>query len=260
VPIYAVLNQKGGVGKSTTVANLSHALAMRGKKVLAVDFDHQSSLTDFLGVDPDVLEVTIHDLLFDRSLKAKDVIISNVRPNLDLLPSNMQLASAEMALFSRIAREYALKNCLEPVLHDYDYILIDCQPSLGLLAINAMAVADGVIAPVLCAYPSMRGLKQLMEAMEETRLNINPSLELSGVLITFYNKITRHSQEILVRLREFFGDKAFETVIPTTVRFQESPIDGKTIFEYMPTSAGASAYRELAEEVLQREKATTRSA
>jgi chromosome partitioning protein len=246
MPCYALANQKGGTGKTTTAVNLGAALAEMGKKVLLVDLDPQASLSASLGIVPEELEKTIYHALFQDGINLKDVSLK-IRPHLDLVPANRDLAVGEFLLREGGTKE-ALKESLTKL--KYDFILIDCPPSLGMLTIAALATAEGVIIPLSCSFLSLRGLSQLTESIKRVKEELNPKLELSGILLTHFDRRTRHSKEVVDRVRQFYGEKVFKTLIPRTVRFQEAPVLGQSILEYAPSSPGALAYRELGKEVL----------
>ena len=248
--VVALCNQKGGVGKTTTTINLGAALADYGRRVLLVDFDPQGALSDGLGIRADKLEMSVYNLVMEPGVEATDLLIDTPVPGMDLLPSNIDLSAAELQLVSEVAREHALSRALKPLLPDYDIVLIDCQPSLGMLTINALTAAHGVIIPVECEYFALRGVALLMDTIEKVQHRINPDLEIEGVLATRYDARTVHGREILERLVEGFGEKLFHTVVGRTVRFPETTVEGLPITSYAPTSPGAKAYRQLAREVL----------
>jgi chromosome partitioning protein len=245
-------NQKGGVGKTTSTINLGAALAEIGRRVLLVDLDPQGALSVGLGVNPLQLDRTVYNLLMERSVTADDVMLKTHVPGMDLLPSNIDLSAAEIQLVGEVAREQTLLRALAPVREDYDIILIDCQPSLGLLTVNALTAANGVIIPLECEYFALRGVALLVDTIEKIRERLNPQLQLEGVLATMYDARTLHGREVLARLVEAFGDRVFHTVINRTVKFPETTVAGEPITTYAPTSSGAIAYRDLAKEVLAR--------
>jgi chromosome partitioning protein len=250
--VAAVCNQKGGVGKTTTTINLGAALAEHGRRVLLVDFDPQGALSVGLGIQPHELDATIYNLLMERGLSAHDVLIKTNVDGMDLLPSNIDLSGAEVQLVHEVGREFVLGRVLQPVLADYDIVLIDCQPSLGLLTVNALACADGVIVPLECEYFALRGVALLMETIDKVSSRISPKLVLDGLLATMYDSRTLHTREVLAGVVKGFGDKVYHTVISRTVRFPDATVAGEPITRFDPTSNGAQAYRELAKEVLDR--------
>ena len=250
--IVAVCNQKGGVGKTTTTINLGAALAERGRKMLLVDFDPQGALSVGLGIQPHDIDSTVYNLLMERGVKARDVIFETTVPNLDLLPSNIDLSGAEVQLVHEVGREYILGGVLKDVVPEYDYIMIDCQPSLGLLTINALACADGVLIPLECEYFAMRGVALLQETIDKVSRRLNQKLQIDGLLGTMYDSRTLHTREVLTNIVNGFGDKVFHTVISRTVKFPDATVAGEPITRFDPGSMGASSYRELAKEVLER--------
>jgi chromosome partitioning protein len=244
--VIAFANQKGGVAKTTTTLNLGVALVERGKRVLCVDLDPQSNLTMSQGVDPDELERTMFDVLVHKT-PIEDVILHR---EIDLAASSIDLAGAELALSSMIGRERALQKALLPVRGRYDYVLIDTPPSLGLLTINALTAADGVIVPVQCEYLSLRGLIQLENTLTMIRENLNPDVRIAGILPTMFDGRTLHSREAVEILQENFGDLVFETKIRKTIRYAEAPVKGTSVLKYDSKGKAAKAYRDLAGEVL----------
>ncbi|MFL6240439.1 MAG: ParA family protein [Actinomycetes bacterium] len=250
--VLALCNQKGGVGKTTTTINLGAALADYGRRVLLVDLDPQGALSVGLGVNYQELDRTVYNLLMQRDAVVDDVLLKTNVPGMDLVPSNIDLSAAEVQLVGEVAREQALRRVLEPVLPDYDFILLDCQPSLGLLTVNALTAAEGVIVPLECEFFALRGVALLIQTIDKVRERLNPRLEVKGVLATMYDARTLHSREVLARLVEAFGDRTFHTVINRTVRFPETTVAGEPITTYAPSSLGATAYRQLAKEVLVR--------
>jgi chromosome partitioning protein len=256
--VIALCNQKGGVGKTTSTINLGAALTEFGRRVLIVDFDPQGALSVGLGMPAHMLEKTIYNVIIERSITIGDAIIRTGVDNLDLLPSNIDLSAAEVQLVAEVGREHTLVRALRPVIDVYDYILIDCQPSLGLLTVNALAAADGVLIPLECEYFSMRGVALLTDTIEKVRERLNPRLEITGILPTMYDPRTVHSREVMARVVERFGDIVFDAVINRTVRFPETTVAGAPITVWAPRSAGAKAYRLLAREVIAREVVTAR--
>jgi chromosome partitioning protein len=250
--VIAVANQKGGVGKTTSTINLGAALAEYGRRVLLVDFDPQGALSVGLGVQAHELETTIYNLLMERGVEIHDVIRPSGVPGMDLLPSNIDLSAAEVQLVNEVAREQTLARALAPALPDYDLVLIDCQPSLGLLTVNALTAADGVIIPLECEFFSLRGVALLIDTIEKVRERLNPRLHIEGILATMYDSRTVHGREVFARVVEAFGDTVFDTVITRTVRFPETTVAGEPITTWAPSSSGALQYRALAKEVLAR--------
>jgi len=250
--IIALCNQKGGVGKTTSTINLGAALAELGRRVLLVDFDPQGALSVGLGVQPHQLDRTVYNLLMERGVSVDDILLKTGVAGMDLLPSNIDLSAAEVQLVGEVAREQALARVLAAVIDDYDYVLIDCQPSLGLLTVNALTAAHGVIIPLECEFFSLRGVALLIDTVEKVRERLNPRLKLDGILATMYDGRTLHGREVFARVVEAFGDDVFDTVISRTVRFPETTVAGEPITTWAPTSPGATAYRNLAREVLAR--------
>jgi chromosome partitioning protein len=253
--VIAVANQKGGVGKTTSTINLGATLAEYGRRVLLVDFDPQGALSVGLGIHPHQLEHTIHNLLIGNAAKIHDVILETRVSGMDLLPSNIDLSAAEVQLVTEVGREHALARAIRPVLNDYDMILIDCQPSLGLLTINALACAHSVLIPLECEYFSLRGVALLIDTIDKVRDRLNPALEISGILATMYDPRTLHTREVRDRVLEAFGDLVFDATINRTVRFPETTVAGEPITTWASSSPGAQAYRLLAREVIAREAA-----
>jgi chromosome partitioning protein len=250
--VVAICNQKGGVGKTTSTINLGAALAEYGRRVLLVDFDPQGALSVGLGVASHHLNWTIYNLIMEQSVPVAEVIRSTSVTGMDLLPSNIDLSAAEVQLVTEVGREQALGRTLRPLLPHYDFILVDCQPSLGLLTINALACADGVLIPLECEYFSLRGVALLMDTIDKVRERLNPKLEITGILATMYDPRTLHAREVMARVVEAFGDIVFDAVISRTVRFPETTVAGEPITRWAPKSAGAKAYRALAREVIAR--------
>ncbi|ADG88207.1 Cobyrinic acid ac-diamide synthase [Thermobispora bispora DSM 43833] len=251
--VVAMVNQKGGVGKTTTTINLGAALAEVGQKVLLVDFDPQGALSVGLGIDPRVLETTIYDLVMeDPDVTVEDVLLDTPVENMQLLPSNIDLSGAEIRLVNEVAREYALQRALQPLLPHYDIVLIDCQPSLGLLTVNALACAHSVIIPLECEFFALRGVALLMETISKVQERVNKNLQIDGLLATMYDPRTLHAREVLQTIMQGFGDKVFHTVINRTVRFPDATLAGEPITIFDPGSMGAAAYRDLARELLAR--------
>ncbi len=250
--IVAMCNQKGGVGKTTSTINLGAALVEHGRRVLLVDLDPQGALSVGLGIQSQQLERTVYNALMERHTTLRDVIVRNVGHvrGLDLAPSNIDLSAAEVQLVSEVAREQSLLRVLAEVRQEYDYVLIDCQPSLGLLTVNALTAAQGVIIPLECEFFSLRGVALLVDTIDKVKERLNPSLEVDGILATMYDSRTVHAREVFSRVVEAFGDTVFQTVITRTVRFPETTVAGQPITTWASTSTGAQAYRDLAKEVL----------
>ena len=253
--VLAVCNQKGGVGKTTTTINLGAALAEYGRRVLLVDGDPQGALSVGLGMNPMMFDLTLYDLLMSGDANPADVVSKTNVDGLDLIPSNTDLSAAEVRLVSEVGREHAMARALKPLLSSYDFILIDCQPSLGLLTVNALSAADGVLVPLECEYFALRGVALLMETIDKVRDRLNDRLELAGILATMYDGRTLHGREVLERVVEAFPDHVFHTVISRTVRFPETTSAGEPITSYASNSPGAASYRALARELLVRRPA-----
>jgi chromosome partitioning protein len=250
--IVAVCNQKGGVGKTTTTINLGAALAEQGRRILLVDFDPQGALSVGLGIQPHELDATIYNLLLESNISASDVVIKTGVDGMDLLPSNIDLSGAEVQLVHEVGREFVLGRVLQSVVPDYDIILIDCQPSLGLLTVNALACADGVIVPLECEYFALRGVALLKDTIQKVSTRISPKLVVDGLLATMYDSRTLHTREVLAEVVRGFGEQVYHTVISRTVRFPDATVAGEPITSFDPTCNGAYAYRRLAKEVLHR--------
>jgi chromosome partitioning protein len=250
--VVALCNQKGGVGKTTTTINLGAALAEYGQRVLLVDFDPQASMTVGLGFNPHDMQTTIYHVMMEREVSVTDAIVQTSVPGLDLVPSNIDFAGAEMQLINEVGREQVLDRALRPARKVYDVILIDCQPSLGLLTVNALAASAGVIVPLECEYFALRGVALLKGTIDKVQDRINPDLEIIGLLGTMYDGRTLHSREVLATLVDGWGDSVFHTVIRRTVKFSEATVAGEPLLAYAGDSGGADSYRQLAREVVTR--------
>lgn len=250
--VIALCNQKGGVGKTTTTLNLGAALAEYGRRVLLVDLDPQGALSAGLGVPAHELDRTIYNLMLERNTSITDVLIPTRIPGMDLLPANIDLSAAEVQLINEVGREHTLSRALRPMLHEYDYVLIDCQPSLGLLTVNALACAHGVIMPVAAEFFSLRGVALLVDTIDKVKDRINPDLEVDGVLVTMFDGRTVHARDVVAMLVQRFGDDVYDTVVSRTVKFPETTVAGEPITTYAPTSPAAEAFRTLAREVIAR--------
>ena len=249
--IIALCNQKGGVGKTTSTINLAAALAVYGRRVLAVDFDPQGALSAGLGI-PTHDVPTVYELLLNTNRDPREVIISSSVEGLDVLPANIDLSAAEVHLVNEVARETILTRVLRHVVDDYDVILIDCQPSLGLLTVNALTASHGVLIPMECEFFALRGVALLVETIDKVRDRLNPAIRLDGVLATMYDARTLHSREVLERVVDAFGDDVLETVIGRTVKFPDASVSGMPITEFAPEHAAAQAYLRLARELVSR--------
>ena len=248
--VVAVANQKGGVGKTTTAVNLSAYLAL-GLRVLLIDLDPQANATSSLGIDPSGVELSTYDALIGQA-QLSQTIVSSGRTQLDLVPASRALTGAQVELVELPGREHRLRTALSQVRSDYDVVLIDCPPSLGILTLNALVATDLLLAPVQCEYLALEGVAQLMETIDLVRATLNPRLELLGMLMTMYDPRTRLSTQVVDEVRRHFPQHTFETVIPRSVRLSEAPSYGKPVLEYEPTSRGAGAYADLAQELIRR--------
>lgn len=249
--ILAISNQKGGVGKTSTAVNLSYGLAQKGKKVLICDVDAQGNATTGLGVEKSTLKASVYDVLIGNS-EAKNAIVKTKFENLDILPSSIDLAGAEVELVSMQKREKRLLFALEKVKDNYDFIILDCPPAIGLLTINALAASDGVIIPIQSEYYALEGLSQLVNTVKLVKKALNPNLEIEGVLITMYDGRALISRQIREEILKFFGDKVFDTVIPRNIRVSEAPSYGVPVMVHDKRSRGAISYSALVEEYLGR--------
>ncbi|MCY1158181.1 MAG: ParA family protein [Citricoccus sp.] len=250
--IISMVNQKGGVGKTTSTINLGAALAGYGRKVLMVDFDPQGALSAGLGVSPHELDTTIYNVMMERSVTARDALVETEFENIDLLPANIDLSAAEVQLVNEVAREQVLERSLRQVRDDYDVILIDCQPSLGLLTVNALTASHGVIIPLTAEFFALRAVALLVETIEKIQDRINPDLQVDGVLATMFDARTLHSKEVVGRLVEAFGDRVFETVIKRSIKFADATVAAEPITAFAEKHEGAKAYRTLARELIWR--------
>jgi chromosome partitioning protein len=250
--IISMVNQKGGVGKTTSTINLGAALAGYGRKVLMVDFDPQGALSAGLGVSPHELDTTIYNVMMERSVSARDALVQTEFEGIDLLPANIDLSAAEVQLVNEVAREQVLERVLRQVRDDYDVVLIDCQPSLGLLTVNALTASHGVIIPLTAEFFALRAVALLVETIEKIQDRINPDLQVDGVLATMFDARTLHSKEVVGRLVEAFGDRVFETVIKRSIKFADATVAAEPITAFAEKHEGAKAYRTLARELIWR--------
>lgn len=249
VRVIAVANQKGGVGKTTTAVNLSSCLALLGAKVLLIDVDPQGNSTSGLGIDKSTVKRCIYDCLVN-DVPIEDVVIDTKVENLKLLPATIQLAGAEVELVSVLARENMLKRALEKIKYRFDFVIMDCPPSLGLLTINALTAATSVLVPIQCEFYALEGLSQLMRTVGLVQKSLNPSLQLEGVVLTMFDARTNLSIQVVDEVKNHFRNKVYHTIIPRNIRLSEAPSHGKPIVQYDPKSRGAEVYMELAKEVL----------
>ncbi|KRM24281.1 ParA family protein [Latilactobacillus graminis] len=247
--VISIANQKGGVGKTTTTINLGACLADAGNRVLIIDSDAQGNATSGIGVQKAQVEKDIYDVLVDE-FPLKDTIIKTAHKNLDIVPATIQLAGAEIELTSQMAREMRLKLGLEPVLNEYEYVLIDCPPSLGQLSINAFTASNAIMIPVQSEYYALEGLSQLLNTVRLVQKHFNPNLAIEGVLLTMYDARTNLGAQVIEEVRKYFGDRVYDTIVPRNTRLAEAPSHGMAIIDYDPKSRGAEVYQNLAKEVL----------
>lgn len=249
--IIAIINQKGGVGKSTTAINLGAALGEMGKQVLLVDLDPQGNCSSGLGVEKGLIQQCIYDVLLN-DVPLEEVIIPDIAEGLDIAPATINLAGAEVELVSEMARENRLKDAVGGMRGKYDFILIDCPPSLGLLTVNALVAADKLLIPIQCEFYALEGVTKLLESMKRVKSRLNPSIDIFGVLMTMYDGHTNLSKQVVEEVRNYFGDKVFDMVIPRTVKLSEAPSYQQPITQYEPNGKGSIAYMEVAKEVIER--------
>ena len=251
--IIAIANQKGGVGKTTTAINLSSCLADKGQKVLSIDMDPQGNMTSGLGVDKDEVEKTVYDLIIGEA-EIDEVIQKNVMDNLDVIPTNIDLSAAEIELIGIDDKEFIVRNAVHKVKDNYDYIIIDCPPSLSMLTINAMTTADSVLVPIQCEYYALEGLSQLIHTVQLVKERLNPVLKIEGVVFTMYDARTNLSLQVVENVKDNLQQNIYKTIIPRNIRLAEAPSYGMPINKYDPKSAGSDAYMRLADEVINREE------
>lgn len=250
----AIFNQKGGVGKTTTNINLSACLAMKGKKVLVVDIDPQGNTTSGIGLVKRKLQYTIYDVIVNKDFDISKAILHTKTEGLDILPASVDLAGAEIELVNLEGRERRLKKAIDKVKPLYDFVFIDCPPSLGLLTINSLTAVDSVLIPIQCEFYALEGVSQLMSTVEMVRKNMNPNIEIEGVILSMFDGRTNLSLQVVQEVKKYFGSKVFSTIIPRNVRLAEAPSYGLPIVKYDPKSKGAKAYQQFASELLRRER------
>lgn len=250
----AIFNQKGGVGKTTTNINLAACLAMKGKKILILDIDPQGNTTSGVGISKKNLEITTHEILIEDNYDPEDAILSTGVENLDIIPASVQLAGAEVELIELAGREKRLKRAIDVLKPKYDYIFIDCPPSLGILTINSLTAVDSVLIPIQCEFYALEGVSQLMSTIDIVQRNMNPYLEIQGVILSMFDGRTNLSMQVVEEVKKYFKEKVYTTVIPRNVRLAEAPSHGMPVIQYDPKSSGAIAYMEFAEEFLSDEE------
>ena len=250
--IIAIANQKGGVGKTTTAINLSASLAEKGRKVLAIDMDPQGNMSSGLGLEKNSIDGTIYDMIIGEA-DVEEVIHKNTIENLDILPSNVDLSAVEIEMIDVENKEFVVKNSIQKIRDNYDYVIIDCPPSLSLLTVNAMTTADSVLVPIQCEYYALEGLSQLIHTVELVKDRLNPILEIEGVVFTMYDARTNLSLQVVENVKDNLEQNIYKTIIPRNIRLAEAPSFGTPINQYDPRSAGAESYMRLAEEVISRE-------
>ena len=246
----AIANQKGGVGKTTTAVNLATCVAQKGKRVLLIDIDPQGNATSGLGVEKDEPEYSVYDMIIN-GVTGEKIMLETKVPNLKLMPARIDLAGAEIELVSFMSREFKLKNALRGIQHEFDFIFADCPPSLGLLTLNALAAADTLLVPIQCEYYALEGLSQLMNTVRLVKQNLNPELDVEGVVMTMYDARTKLSEQVVREVKKFFRNKVYDTIIPRSVRLGEAPSFGLPITLYDSKCSAAKAYRNLAGEVIE---------
>ena len=249
----AIFNQKGGVGKTTTNINLAACLAAKGKKILILDIDPQGNTTSGVGISKRGLKVTTHEILIEDTYRPEEAIIPTGIKNLDIMPASVQLAGAEVELIQIAGREKRLKKAIDQVKPNYDYIFVDCPPSLGLLTINSLTAVDSVLIPIQCEFYALEGVSQLMSTIEIVKKNSNPDLQIEGVILSMFDGRANLSIQVVEEVKKYFKEKVYTTVIPRNVRLAEAPSHGMPVIQYDPKSAGARAYKEFAEEFLSNE-------
>lgn len=250
----AIFNQKGGVGKTTTNINLAACLALKGKKVLILDIDPQGNTTSGIGISKKTLQGSTYDILIGNNVDPRDFIINTRVKGMDIIPASVELAGAEVELVAQKGREKRLKKALDKIKDNYDYIFIDCPPSLGLLTINSLTAVDSVLIPIQCEFYALEGVSQLMSTIELVKKNMNPNLKIQGVILSMFDGRTNLSIQVVQEVKKYFKDKVYATVIPRNIRLAEAPSYGMPITEYDPRSTGAAAYTEFAEEFLSLEE------